>query len=267
MTATPRPKRPPARHLEVPAAPAPRDRPATIALLQSHSLTQLVQAEIERLILSGELAPGEKLTELTLAARLGVSRGPIREAFRLLEEAGLVRTEKNRGVFVRQVPLAEALEIFDLRAAMDEWVGRRLAISADAAQLKELRGQVEAMERAVKEEDATAYHRLNLQFHDRMVEMTGNAKLTAIYRRLIKELSLFRRLNLATGGLLPQSAQEHRHILKAISAQDPAAAGTAMYKHVMESRQRTIDNHLAEDETKARDTRKAPRDPRQWQKV
>jgi len=51
----------------------------------------------------------------------------VREAFRMLDEAGLVRTEKNRGVFVRAIPVDEALEIFDLRAAMDEWVGKRLA--------------------------------------------------------------------------------------------------------------------------------------------
>jgi DNA-binding GntR family transcriptional regulator len=87
----------------------------------------VVQGELERLILSGELAPGAKLTEMALAARLGVSRGPLREAFRMLEEAGLVRTEKNRGVFVRDIPIDEAVEIFDLRAAMDELVGRRLA--------------------------------------------------------------------------------------------------------------------------------------------
>ena len=64
---------------------------------------------------------------MALAARLGVSRGPLREAFRMLDEAGLVRTEKNRGVFVRDIPIDEAVEIFDLRAAMDELVGRRLA--------------------------------------------------------------------------------------------------------------------------------------------
>ncbi|MCU0773117.1 MAG: phosphonate utilization associated transcriptional regulator [Ideonella sp.] len=257
----------PDRGEEPPAAPAGADRPATIALLQSHSLTQLVQAELENLILSGELAPGAKLTELTLAARLGVSRGPIREAFRLLEEAGLVRTEKNRGVFVRQVPLDEALEIYDLRAAMDEWVGRRLATSASVAQIKELRGLVEAMERAVRDEDGTGYHRLNLAFHDRMVEMAGNAKLTAIYRRLIKELSLFRRLNLAAAGWLPVSVQEHRQILKAIAAQDAAAAGAAMFDHVMESRQRTLDHHAAPAEGRGPEPRKVSRDPRQRQKV
>ena len=69
---------------------------------------------------------------MALAARLGVSRGPVREAFRMLERAGLVRTEKNRGVFVRDLPVEEAIEIFDLRAALDELIGRRLAVAHHA---------------------------------------------------------------------------------------------------------------------------------------
>src|SRR5215212_5063923 len=83
----------------------------TIALLQSSSLTNVVQQEIERAILQGEYAPGSKLIEATLAQAMGVSRGPVREAFRMLEEAGLVRNEKNRGVFVRDIPIDEAVEI------------------------------------------------------------------------------------------------------------------------------------------------------------
>lgn len=224
--------------------PAPAGDREAIALLQTRSLPGLVQAELERLILAGALAPGEKLTETTVAARLGVSRGPLREAFRMLEEAGLVRTEKNRGVFVRDVPLDEAIEIFDLRAAMDELVGRQLAQRMTAAQLKEARSLVEAMERSGKSGDARAYHLLNLQFHDRLVEMAGNRKLTAIYRKLIKELSLFRRMNLAhlaEGGQLPLSAGEHRAILKAISAGDADGAARAMFDHAMESKRRMLD--------------------------
>ena len=216
----------------------------TIALLQNSSLTTVVQQEIERAILAGEYAPGSKLIEATLAEKLGVSRGPVREAFRMLDEAGLVRTEKNRGVFVRDIPMDEAVEIFDLRAAMDELVGRQLAANITAPQLKEIRGLVDAMEKTVKAEDAYNYHLLNLKFHDRLVEMTGNRKLTAIYRKLIKELSLFRRLNLADGWLMPISAGEHRDIVKAIASGDPDKAGKAMYDHVMESKVRTIENDL-----------------------
>jgi phosphonate utilization transcriptional regulator len=225
-----------------PSASTPQ---STIALLQTSSLTSVVQQEIERLIVSGELTPGEKLTEAMLAERLGVSRGPIREAFRLLEEAGLVRQEKNRGVFVRDVPLDEAMEIYDLRAMMDAQVGRHLAVHITAAQLKETRAMVEAMEKAVKAEKADQYHLLNLQFHDRLVEFTGNRKLIAIYRKLIKELSLFRRMNLADGALMPHSATEHRGILKAIASGDAEAAAHAMQAHVLESRDRTARNNAA----------------------
>jgi len=219
--------------------------PSTIALMQSSSLANLVQEEIERAILAGDYAPGTKLIEAVLAQKMGVSRGPVREAFRMLEEAGLVRTEKNRGVFVREVPLDEALEIFDIRASMEELVGRQLAVSIQPAQLKEIRALVDAMEKAVKAQDADQYHLLNLQFHDRLVEMTGNRKLTALYRKLIKELSLFRRRNLDDSLVLPLSVGEHRQILKAIAAGDAEAAGKAMLRHVAASRQRTRDNEAA----------------------
>jgi phosphonate utilization transcriptional regulator len=216
----------------------------TIALLQRSSLTSVVQQEIERAILQGEYAPGSKLIETALAQGMGVSRGPVREAFRMLEEAGLVRVEKNRGVFVRDIPIDEAVEIFDLRAAMDELVGRKLAASITPAQLKEIKGLGDAMEKAVKAQDARRYHLLNLKFHDRLVEMAGNGKLTTIYRKLIKELSLFRRLNLADSWLLPITASEHRQIIKAIASGDPEAAGKAMFDHVMDSKERTIANDL-----------------------
>ena len=225
------------------AAPAATLHHPTITLLQTSSLSSVVQSELERMILSGELPPGEKLTEVALASRLGVSRGPLREAFRMLEEAGLVRTEKNRGVFVRNLPVEEAIDIFDLRATMEEFVGRRLAQTIAPAALKEIRGLVERMEQAAKAKDAHAYHLLNLRFHDRCVELAGNAKLTAIYRKLIKELSLFRRLNLAEATLMPASANEHRQIVKAIASGDAELAGRAMFDHVMESKARTIKNH------------------------
>ena len=237
----------------------------TIMLLQTSSLASVVQSELERMILSGELAPGAKLTEVALAARLGVSRGPLREAFRMLEEAGLVRTEKNRGVFVRDVALAEAVEIFDLRAAMDELVGRRLAEHITPVQLKEVRGLVDQMEHAVKAKDAHHYHLLNLRFHDRLVELAGNAKLTAIYRKLIKELSLFRRLNLADGWLLPVSVGEHRQIVKAIASGDAHAAGRAMFDHAMDSKERTIKNNLHQQQTQAQAQGTAARLPRTLQ--
>lgn len=210
----------------------------TIELLRTASLSSAAQQEIERMILDGEIGPGSKLTEAWLSERLGVSRGPIREAFRMLEESGLVRQEKNRGVFVRDIPLEEALEIYDLRAAMDELVGRRLAETITPEQLKTARAIVERMDVAARSGDSDAYHLLNLDFHDALVGFTGNRKLAGVYRKLVKELALFRRRNLRDQQLLPHSAAEHRGILKAIASGDPEQAGRAMFDHVMESRER-----------------------------
>src|SRR5271156_5288103 len=98
--------------------------PTTLQLVQSNSLPALVQAEIMQLILRGELAIGQHLNESELASRFGMSRGPIREALRALEESRLVRSEKHRGVFVREISVAEADEIYDVREALDELLGR-----------------------------------------------------------------------------------------------------------------------------------------------
>lgn len=214
----------------------------TIALLRSASLATAAQQEIERLILGGELPPGAKLTEAVLSERLGVSRGPIREAFRRLEEAGLVRQEKNRGVFVRDIALDEAAEIYDLRATMDELAGRRLAQAITAEQARALRGIVERMEQAARVDDADAYHLLNLEFHDRVVEFAGNRKMASMYRKLVKELALARRRNLSEELALPHSAAEHRQILKAIASGDPEVAGRALFEHAESSKQRMLRN-------------------------
>ncbi len=218
-------------------------QPSALAILQSHSLTMLVQKEIERLITSGEIAAGEKLNENAIATRLGVSRGPVREAFRALEETGLVRLEKNRGVFVRLVSIEEADEIYELRAVLDQMVGKRLATRLTPEQAKELRSLVERMEKAAARNDLDAYHPLNLRFHDALVEFAGNRKLLATYRRLVNELNLFRRHTLAQQDSLPVSAREHRRIVDAIVAGDSEAAGNLLYQHVMASRERMHKAH------------------------
>jgi phosphonate utilization transcriptional regulator len=228
----------------------------TIELLRTASLSSAAQQEIERMILDGEIGPGSKLTEAWLSERLGVSRGPIREAFRMLEESGLVRQEKNRGVFVRDIPLEEALEIYDLRAAMDELVGRRLAETITSEQLRTARAIVERMDVAARAGDSDAYHLLNLEFHDALVGFTGNRKLAGVYRRLVKELALFRRRNLRDQQLLPHSAAEHRGILKAIASGDPEQAGRTMFDHVMESRERARKGEGVRQPVRARAGRK-----------
>lgn len=232
------PRKPPARPAANAAAASSGRGADAIALVQSSSLPALVQEELERMILAGLLPAGSKLNEAAIALKLGVSRGPVREAFRALEESGLVELEKNRGVFVREIRIEEADQIYELRAVLDEFVGRRVAQLASPEQVRELSARVDRMERAAGRGDVAAYLAANVDFHDRLVELTGNAKLLVMYRRLVNELHLYRHATLAQGGVLPVSMREHRVIVKRIAAGQTAAAGRAMYDHVMASRER-----------------------------
>jgi phosphonate utilization transcriptional regulator len=216
----------------------PEIRPANIVILQSHSLTMLVQRELERMILSGEIVGGEKLNEAVLATKLGVSRGPVRESFRALEETGLVRTEKNRGVFVREISVEEADDIYELRATLDQLAGAKLAASVTAAQLADLREVLKDMAEATEQKDPDSYHALNLQFHDKLVDYAGNAKMLQMYRRLVNELSLYRRQSLAQRDRLPNSTREHKRILDAIESGDSDETGRTLHEHAMASRAR-----------------------------
>ncbi len=223
---------------ELPKRAKPNGSARAIALLQSNSLPTLVQKELERMIIAGDLPAGVQLKEAAVADLLGVSRGPVREAFRGLEEAGLVRFEKNRGVFVRQITVDEADEIYEVRAALDEFVGRRLAQMASPRVVKELREHVQRLDRAAARRNLDDYAAANFAFHDRMVELTGNTKLLATYRRLVSELTLYRRTALELSGTVSISTREHREIVKRIAAGHAADAGRALYEHVMESRER-----------------------------
>ena len=221
----------------------------TIAMLQTSSLTSAVQQALERMITLGELGPGDKLNEAALAERLGVSRGPVREAFRVLEEAGLLTLKKNRGVYVRQIPLQEALEIYELRAMMEAHVGALLAESASEEQLTSLQVMIDSMEQAVQARDSALYYRLNVEFHETMVSFAGNRKLYLLYRRLTRELALFRRRNLAVQGLLTGSIQEHREVLAAIRSRNKKLAADTLRRHVQQSRERTARSGDAADAT------------------
>src|SRR5580692_5142352 len=140
--------------------------PTVLQLVQSNSLPALVQVEIEQLILRGELAVGQRINESELAARFGTSRGPIREALRGLEESKLVRSEKNRGVFVREISVAEADEIYDVREALDQLIGQRFAGRPTRENRQALEDVIADRDDATAGHDIKSYHALNLKFHD-----------------------------------------------------------------------------------------------------
>jgi phosphonate utilization transcriptional regulator len=212
--------------------------PTVLQLVQANSLPALVQVEIEQLILRGELAVGQRINESELAARFGTSRGPIREALRGLEESRLVRSEKNRGVFVREISVAEADEIYDVREALDQLIGQRVAERATPEQLRELEAVLAEMDGATDKQDVKSYHTLNLKFHDMLVDFAGNARLIETYRLLTRGLLLFRLRGLQDGGGFAVSNTEHRAVMRAVAQRDSARAGQLLRQHATKSRAR-----------------------------
>lgn len=201
-------------------------------ILQTKSVPDLVREEIIGLIKRGDLLAGDKLSELSFAQHFNVSRAPIREAFRALQEAGLVRLEKNRGVFVREIREPEAHELYELRATFDEMAGRQLAPNVTGEILEELNRWLSRLSDAARAGDMAAYFPLNIAFHDRLVELTGNATLIEFYRKLIDRMHLLRRRNFDEGQGSVESQDEHRAIVSALATRDADSVASAMRQHV-----------------------------------
>ncbi len=211
----------------------------TIDLLREHSLVTLTHQELERRIVSGEIAAGTKLNEADIATALGVSRGPVREAFRALGQAGLVRVEKNRGVFVRDVSLEEANEFYEVRAALEALIGTLAARRISIDEIDQLRTVVRRMHQVQKHRRAEEYFALNVKFHDLLAHAARNNALYANYRGVVHQLDLYRRTTISRSvENIPLSTQEHEAILDAVAARDEKRAEALMTQHVLVSRER-----------------------------
>jgi DNA-binding GntR family transcriptional regulator len=212
--------------------------PSPLDIVRTRSLSSLVAQEIERMILAGSLAAGERLNEAALATSLGVSRGPVREAVRGLERSGLVVAVRNQGSYVRQVSAEEALEIYDIRAALTGLACARLAETGTAAQLAALRAMVKRMEAAWRADEAASYYAGNLDFHAALLEFGGGPRARRLYAELGNELHLYRRRALVQPENMRESNAEHATILRAIAARDVVAARAAGEVHIAGGKRR-----------------------------
>jgi DNA-binding GntR family transcriptional regulator len=218
----------------------PSPPPSVLELLRSASLSQVVLQEMEAMILRGDFGPGDKLNEKLISDRLGVSRGPVREAFQALHARGLVEMIPNRGVFVQRVTRRRAVEIYDVRAALFGAACRLLGERIDAAALAELRSLLAQMDEVGRRRDLDEYYPLNLAFHARIVTGAGNETLAQTYTGLVGRLHLFRARGLVHGGGFESSNVEHRVIVDALAAGEPRAAFEAGYAHVQAGKARIV---------------------------
>jgi len=203
--------------------------------VQAQSLVDVVAERLEAAIISGQLEPGAKLSEQGLAASLGVSRGPLREAIRRLEGRKLLERTPNIGVRVAALSLKDLSEILQVRVAL-ECLACSLAAqnmpNAEIAALKKLLDRHEQQE-CVQTHEGYYGETENLDFHYRIVHGSNNARLADMLTgELHYMLRVYRYKSGARPGRAAEVLQEHRAILAAIEARDPEAAEAAMREHL-----------------------------------
>jgi DNA-binding GntR family transcriptional regulator len=220
------------------AVPAAAAAPAEGAA--SQGLAHGIAEQLKQLIHSGEIAPGERLNEAALALRMGTSRGPIREAIRMITGIGLVTAVPNRGVFVRQISVREMLEIYELRALLFGFAAQQAAEGITATQQREFEHLLQQMDSACERGDADRYYSVNLRFHTLVLELGRNRRAHQAYDDYVKELHLFRRSYFDAAGNMRRSNVEHRQIYEAIAAGSTTRARSLAQKHVLEGRGRLL---------------------------
>jgi DNA-binding GntR family transcriptional regulator len=189
--------------------------------------------EIEEEIVTGILNPGDKLDELSLANRFGVSRTPIREALLKLAAGGLVELRPNRGAIVSAPNLTQLLEMFDVMAELEAMCGRLAARRLLPQDEKRIRAALEACRLSTEAGDPDAYYYENEQFHRAIYAASGNSFLIGQATTLHRRLAPFRRLQLRVNNRLKTSLREHEEIATAIINGDFASASAALRAHVV----------------------------------
>ena len=199
------------------------------------SLEQSVFLKLEEEILNGELKKGEILTELSLSARLGVSRTPIRAALHRLAEEGLIKLEANRGATVLGVSEGDLLDIYTIRMRLEGLASSEAAKNISSEALSELRESVELSEFYIKRKDAERLKELDTRFHEIIYLASSNMRLEKILSELHRNIRVYRKLSLSVSDRLERSVEEHREILSAIESGNADEADRLTTDHIRQA--------------------------------
>ncbi len=211
--------------------------------VEKESITEKVVAALRKSILSGSLKPGTRLVEAHLAAQLGVSRAPVREAFRILEPEGLVVLEPTEGTFVAKVSEDDLREIYTVRSVLEGLAMRLVAERITKDDLPKLSHIVERMEEAARRRDAERVLELDLEFHELIWSLSGHRRLQEILSNMIGPIRMFLALNTQVYEDLVDNAMEHVELLEALSSGEVRKAEKMMVEHIEEAGRRNI-NYL-----------------------
>ena len=200
--------------------------------LDKATLTERVYHSLRDDILSNRLPPDTPLQEVTIAAALEVSRGPVREAFRRLEAEGLISLIPRRGAVVRSLSQEEFLDAYRVREALEVLAIRLATTRLENDHLERLEYLHQEMLQHAAREDVDAFFDANADFHALFVEQAGNLKLQEVYFPLVNQMHRYRMRSLSLRGGMQRSCAEHQAILDAVRAKDAERAERLLSEHI-----------------------------------
>lgn len=195
-------------------------------------LRDVVFNTLREAILKGDLKPGERLMELQLASKLGVSRTPIREAIRMLEQEGLAVTTPRKGAEVAKMTLKDMEDVLEIRDALDELAVRIACQKISDEQLKQLEDMKELFEKSTQTGNVKKIAEADVTFHDVIYEATGNPKLVTLLNNLREQVYRYRVEYIKDPKNYPTLIAEHEAILESLKNRDVKNAVEAMHVQV-----------------------------------
>ena len=215
-----------------------RLEPITIDSYQP--LRETVCEALRDAIRRGILEPGERLMEVQLAEELGISRTPVREAIRKLEQEGYVIMMPRRGTYVSSVSVKDVKEIFEIRSALETLAAELATMRIEPDELDKLRALLTKIEGHIElKEGMDKIVKTDVEFHGLLYQVSRNERLVAIISNLMEQLARFRTLSMSYPGRLKETLEEHRAMVEAIAAGDVDAARDAAERH-MEQAEATL---------------------------
>ena len=195
-------------------------------------LRDVVFNTLREAILRGDLQPGERLMELQLAAKLGVSRTPIREAIRMLEQEGLAVTVPRKGAEVAKMTLKGMEDVLEIRGALDELASQLACERITEEQLVRLDARKQDFIESLKSGDVKLIAEADVNFHDVIYEATGNPKLVSLLNNLREQIYRYRVEYIKKVENHPILIKEHEAIYQSLLNRNQEEAQLAIREHV-----------------------------------
>lgn len=207
--------------------------------IEPRVLRREVLAALRAAILANEIPPGARLLEADVAARMGVSRAPVREAVRQLEQEGLVESFVHRGAVVIGLPEDEVEAIFELRALIEGKAMERACLRATEEDFDRLAALLRGMEDALDRRDLDAVAEADLAFHGAIMEISGFALLRRIWASLdglvrVRSYQALERATPASAVFLADSVSSHERLVEALRLRDVDLAAARIREHILE---------------------------------